>query len=107
MRRRACRHAGCDRIPVKGRHVGAAPTHGRGHIFEGRELGRTLWSHTETFSRVTSVPTEMEQSGTEPLLAPETRVRLFAIAHNALTNAFLHARANRVGSIPVGGRIVR
>ena len=67
-----------------------------GHIFEGRELGRALWSHTETFSRVTSVPAEMEQSGAEPELAVETRARLFAIAHNALTNAFLHARANRV-----------
>ena len=67
-----------------------------GHIFEGRELGRALWSHTETFSRVTSVPAEMEQSGEEPELAVETRARLFAIAHNALTNAFLHARANRV-----------
>ena len=67
-----------------------------GHIFEGRELGRALWSHTETFSRVTSVPAEMEQSGEEPELAVETRSRLFAIAHNALTNAFLHAQANRV-----------
>ena len=67
-----------------------------GRIFEGRELGRVLWSHTETFSRVTSVPTGMAQCGTEPSLAVETRARLFAIAHNALTNAFLHARANRV-----------
>ena len=28
-----------------------------GHLFEGRELGRVLWSHTETFERVSSVPT--------------------------------------------------
>ena len=40
-----------------------------GHLFEGRELGRVLWSHTETFERVASVPTEMLQSGTEPPLA--------------------------------------
>ena len=67
-----------------------------GHLFEGRELGRVLWSHTETFERVSSVPTEMVQSGTEPPLAVETRSRLFSIAHNALTNAFLHAQAGRV-----------
>ena len=67
-----------------------------GHLFEGRELGRVLWSHTETFERVASVPTEMVQSGTEPPLAVETRSRLFSIAHNALTNAFLHAQAGRV-----------
>ena len=40
-----------------------------GHLFEGRELGRVLWSHTETFERVSSIPAEMSQSGTEPLLA--------------------------------------
>ena len=67
-----------------------------GHLFEGRELGRVLWSHTETFARVASVPAEMLQSGTEPPLAVETRARLFSIAHNALTNAFLHAQAGRV-----------
>ena len=37
-----------------------------GHLFEGRELGRVLWSHIETFERVASVPAEMLQSGTEP-----------------------------------------
>ena len=57
------------------------------------ELGRVLWSHTETFSQVSSIPAEMLQSGTEPPLTVETRARLFSIAHNALTNAFLHARA--------------
>ena len=67
-----------------------------GHLFEGRELGRVLWSHTETFERVASIPTEMLQSGIEPPLAVETRTRLFSFAHNALTNAFLHARADRV-----------
>ncbi len=67
-----------------------------GHLFEGRDLGRVLWSHIETFERVASVPAEMLQSGTEPPLAVETRARLFSIAHNALTNAFQHAGAGRV-----------
>ena len=67
-----------------------------GRLFEGRELGRVLWSHTETFERVSSIPAEMLQSGTEPPLAVRTRARLFSIAHNALTNAFLHAQAGRV-----------
>ena len=62
-----------------------------GHIFEGRELGRVLWSHCATFERITAVPARMSQSGTEPPLATEVRSRLFSIAHNALTNAFLHA----------------
>ena len=67
-----------------------------GHIVEGRELGRVLWSHCATFEKITGVPAEMTQSGTEPPLATETRNRLFSIAHNALTNAFLHARPGRV-----------
>ena len=67
-----------------------------GRIFEGRELGRVLWSHCATFERITGVPARMSQSGTEPLLATEVRARLFSIAHNALTNAFLHARPGRV-----------
>ena len=67
-----------------------------GHIFEGRELGRVLRSHCASFERITGVPAEMSQSGIEPPLARETRSRLFSIAHNALTNAFLHARPGRV-----------
>ena len=67
-----------------------------GHIVEGRELGRVLWSHCATFEKITGVPAELSQSGTEPPLATETRNRLFSIAHNALANAFLHARAGRV-----------
>ena len=67
-----------------------------GYLFEGRELGRVLWSHTDNFARTASVPAEMVQTGTEPPLAVETKSRLFSIAHNALTNAFLHARASRV-----------
>ena len=67
-----------------------------GRIFEDRELGRVLWSHCATFEQITSVPAEMTQSGTEPPLAAETRALLFSIAHNALTNAFLHAQPGRV-----------
>ncbi len=67
-----------------------------GHILECRELGRVLWSHCATFERITGVHAEMSQSGTEPPLTTETRARLFSIAHNALTNAFLHARPGRV-----------
>ena len=67
-----------------------------GHIFEGRELGWTLRSHTETFETVSSLRAEMVQSGDEPPLSVETRSRLFSIAHNALTNAFLHAQATSV-----------
>ena len=67
-----------------------------GHIFEGRELGRVLRSHCASFEKITGVPAEVSQSGTEPAFAKETRARLFSIAHNALTNAFLHARPGRV-----------
>ena len=67
-----------------------------GHILEGRELGRVLWSHCATFEKITGVHAELSQSGTEPPLTTETRTRLFSIAHNALTNAFLHARPGRV-----------
>ena len=67
-----------------------------GRLFEGRELGRVLWSHAGTFEQVAGVPTEVILTGTEPPLAVETRSRLFSIAHNALTNAFLHALASRI-----------
>ena len=67
-----------------------------GLIFEGRELGRVLRSHCASFEKITGVPAEMVQSGPEPPLATEMRARLFSIAHNALTNAFLHARPGRV-----------
>ena len=67
-----------------------------GLIFEGRELGPVLWSHCATFEKTTAVLTQISQSGTEPPLAMEMRARLFSIAHNALANAFLHARPGRV-----------
>ena len=67
-----------------------------GRIFEGRDLGRVLGAHTSSFSSITSVPAEMAQSGEEPPLPTEVKAGLFSIAHNALANAFLHARASEV-----------
>lgn len=67
-----------------------------GRIFEGRELARVLGSHTATFAKIASVPAEMTLSSEEPQLSMEVRVGLFSIAHNALSNAFLHARAGKV-----------
>lgn len=67
-----------------------------GHIVEGRELGHVLSSHCATFERITGITTTMSQTGTEPTMPTDTRSRLFSIAHNALTNAFLHASPGRV-----------
>ena len=67
-----------------------------GPIFEGREFGRVLRSHASTFTTITSIPTGVEQSGREPRLSTVTRGLLFSIAHNAMTNAFRHSRADRV-----------
>ena len=67
-----------------------------GRIFEGRDLGSVVREHTETFQRITGVPTRMVQLGAEPALGVDTRSRLFSIAHNALTNAFRHAGAGCV-----------
>ena len=67
-----------------------------GGIYEGRELSRALSSHATSFTNVTSVPVEMTHVGVEPPLSVEARSLLFSIAHNALTNAYRHAEANRV-----------
>ena len=67
-----------------------------GGIYEGRELSRALRSHATSFTNVTSVPVEMTHTGVEPPLSIEARSLLFSIAHNALTNAYRHAKANRV-----------
>ena len=67
-----------------------------GRIFEDRDLGSVLREHTETFRRITVVPTRMVQTGVEPSMGVDTRSRLFSIAHNALTNAFRHADAGSV-----------
>ena len=67
-----------------------------GAIFEGRELSRVLRSHASTFSTITSIPTEVVQSGKEPHLPTVTRRLLFSMAHNAMTNALRHSRATRI-----------
>ena len=67
-----------------------------GRLFEGQKLGQVLRSHAATFAAITAVPTEVAQSGVEPPLATEAQAGLLTIAHNALTNAFLHAQAGRV-----------
>ena len=67
-----------------------------GDIFEGSDLGTVLWSHCATFEKITGVPARMSASGTEPPLTTHMRTRLFSVAHNALTNVFLHAGAGRV-----------
>ena len=67
-----------------------------GPIFEGRELSRVLRSHASTFTTITSIPTDLNQSGHEPELPIVTKRLLFSIAHNAMTNAFRHSRAGKV-----------
>ena len=67
-----------------------------GLIFEGMELSRVLTSHAAAFTTIASVPAEVVQTGLEPSLPSTTRTMLFAIAHNALTNALRHSRATRV-----------
>ena len=67
-----------------------------GLLFKGRALSGVLQAHAATFTTITSVPTEVVQIGTEPSLSLLARSRLFSIAHNALTNAFRHARASKV-----------
>ena len=67
-----------------------------GAIFEGRELSRVLRSHASTFAAITSIPTELIQSGDEPDIPTDTRRLLFSIAHNAMTNAFRHAHAEGI-----------
>ena len=67
-----------------------------GPIFEGRELSRVLRSHASTFTTITSIPTELDQSGREPELSTVSKRLLFSIAHNAMTNAYRHSNADRV-----------
>ncbi len=67
-----------------------------GPIFEGRELSRVLRSHASAFTTITSIPTEVVQSGVEPTLPSTTGRLLFSIAHNAMTNALRHSDATRV-----------
>ena len=67
-----------------------------GPIFEGRELSRVLRSHASTFTTITSIRTDLDQSGREPELSTVSKRLLFSIAHNAMTNAYRHSNADRV-----------
>ena len=67
-----------------------------GPIFEGRELSRVLRSHASTFTTITSIRTDLDQSGREPELSTVTKRLMFSIAHNAMTNAYRHSNADRV-----------
>ena len=67
-----------------------------GQIFQGKDLNQVLRAHASTFTTITSVPAKLMQTGDEPPLSPVVRSLLFSIAHNALTNAFRHARAESV-----------
>ena len=67
-----------------------------GGIYEGKGLNWALASHATSFTNITSVPIEITHTGVEPPLSIEAKSLLFSIAHNALTNAYRHAEANRV-----------
>ena len=67
-----------------------------GQIFSGDKLSEVLAAHADTFTVITSIPTELDQQGDEPELSTIMRSLLFSIAHNALTNAFRHSGAECV-----------
>ena len=67
-----------------------------GEIFRGRELTGVLKMHADTFTSITSIHATVSETGVEPQLSTVTRSLLFSIAHNALTNAFRHSRAESV-----------
>ena len=67
-----------------------------GEIFRGRELTGVLKMHADTFTSITSIRAKVRETGVEPPLSTVTRSLLFSIAHNALTNAFRHSRAENV-----------
>ena len=67
-----------------------------GKLFQGRDLAPVLHSHARTFTTITSVPTSFVQHGQEPRISTIARSLIFAIAHNALTNAFRHSHADSI-----------
>ena len=67
-----------------------------GPVYEGLDLGRVLESHASSFTSITSILTQVIQSGTEQRLSSITRGLLFGIAHNAMTNTLRHSRAGKV-----------
>ena len=67
-----------------------------------------LRSHASTFTTITSIPTEVVQTGEEPQLSMVTRRLLFSVAHNAMTNAFRHSNASKVTmALRFGGEKLR
>ena len=67
-----------------------------GRIFEGMGPEEALRSHAYSFTAITSLPVEVEQTGDERELPSVARGLLFGIVHNAMTNVLLHAKASRV-----------
>ena len=67
-----------------------------GRIFEGMGLGEALSCHAYSFTAITSLPVEVAQAGDERDLPSAVRGLLFEIAHNAMTNVLLHAKASGV-----------
>ena len=67
-----------------------------GQIVSDKQISRILRGHCAAFERITSLSTEFRLLGEEPTLSEETKGALFSIAHNALTNVSLHARASSV-----------
>ena len=65
-------------------------------VFEQSELVEALYTHASSFTAITDLESEVVQSGNEPELSPLTKGLLFSIAHNAMTNVLLHAKARRV-----------
>ena len=59
-------------------------------------MSRVLRSHASTFTTITSIRTNLDQSGREPELSTVTKRLMFSIAHNAMTNAYRHSNADRV-----------
>ncbi|MBI4298289.1 MAG: hypothetical protein HY666_00825 [Chloroflexi bacterium] len=67
-----------------------------GPLFEGRGLTQILADHLTNFRAITSIPTHFSMTGQETELPLATQQRLFALAHNALTNAYKYAQATEV-----------
>ena len=67
-----------------------------GGLYAGRTLARTLRSHVSSFNNISGVPASVTVTGAEPDLHTETKTLLFAIAHNALSNAYHHSGADQV-----------
>lgn len=66
---------------------------GAGRFAEGVSLMEVLESSLLTYAQITQMNTEVVQEGVEPDLPLETKSLLYAIAHNALSNALRHSEA--------------